>query len=98
MNFSYPTIKLPFFLFRAVKDTYLESKAKPEVYLTTSEEVSDLSGVMEDLIGCSVLHINKEVPLGTAMGTVGNKGTVHVLVKGLVDPVQEINRLVFCCL
>ena len=29
---------------------------------------------------------------GTAVGTVGNRCEVHVLVKGLVDPVQEINR------
>ena len=31
---------------------------------------------------------------GTAVGTVGNRCEVHVLVKGLVDPVQEINRLI----
>ena len=31
---------------------------------------------------------------GTAVGTVGNRCEVHVLVKGLVDPVKEINRFV----
>ena len=31
---------------------------------------------------------------GTAIGTVGDKCEVHVLVKGLVDPVLEINRYV----
>jgi len=78
---------------RSVKDTYLESKAKPEVFLSTSESLCDLTAVMEDLIGSTKLHLNQSIPLGTAVGTVGNRCEVHVLVKGLVDPVQEINRL-----
>lgn len=78
---------------RSVKDTYLESKAKPEVFLSTSESLCDLIAVMEDLIGSTKLHLNQSIPLGTAVGTVGNRCEVHVLVKGLVDPVQEINRL-----
>ena len=52
-----------------MKDTYLESKAKPEVFLTTSESVSDLILVMEDLIGSSKLHLNETIPLGMFVGS-----------------------------
>ena len=49
---------------RSVKDTYLESKAKPEVFLSTSESLCDLTAVMEDLIGSTKLHLNQSIPLG----------------------------------
>lgn len=80
---------------RSVKDTYLESKAKPEIYLTSTESnaITPLLGCIQDLIGCSKLALNEPVPLGTAVGVVGNRCEVFVLVKGLVDPASEINRL-----
>jgi hypothetical protein len=52
--------------FRSVKDTYLESKAKPEVYLSSSESLSDVVAVMEDLIGSSKIHLNEAIPLGNS--------------------------------
>jgi len=37
--------------------------------------------------------LGKETPSGCTMQTVGDKCEVHVMLRGLVDPAQEISRL-----
>eukprot|EP00731_Ephydatia_muelleri_P023901 Em0016g172a len=85
---------------RALKQDYLPPKSRPEVYLKcmTKESLSALqefSAVIETLGQCNGVHCVEDgaVPTGCTMVTVGHSCEVHLLLKGLVDPHKEIERL-----
>lgn len=85
---------------RALKQDYLPPKSRPEVYLkcTTKESLSTLqefSAVIETLGQSNGVHCVEDgvVPTGCTMVTVGHSCEVHLLLKGLVDPHKEIERL-----
>ncbi|EDQ92507.1 uncharacterized protein MONBRDRAFT_21048 [Monosiga brevicollis MX1] len=95
INFVLETVKAS----RHIKQEYLPASAKPDVYLRPIDEdayhtLQQFEELMSTLIGATarVLPVGDPVPKGCALEATSDV-EVHLMVKGLVDPQQEIEKL-----
>ncbi|GJQ68710.1 Aats-val [Trypoxylus dichotomus] len=82
----------------ARSDYNLPNKTKTEVYImcgdsNTEEIVRKFISALETLSYCSKVESNTTPPEGCTIITVSNKCEVHLLLKGLIDPIKEITRM-----
>jgi len=79
-------------------DYNLPNKTKTELYLAvfckqSSEVLRRYSAVIETLSTCSKVVVTENPPVGCAIVTVSDKVSAHLNLKGLIDPVKEIEKL-----
>lgn len=84
---------------RSMKEQYLNSKAKPTVYLrplggsTTAEDYKDVISTLAQVSCIEILAPDAPAPSGCAMSLAGTSFEVFLLLKGLVDFEKEIVKL-----
>lgn len=84
---------------RSTRSDYnLPNKTKTEAYLksndsATSEILKRYGSALQTLAYCSVTAVNGQSPEGCTIITVSDKCEVHLLLKGLIDPSKEIQKI-----
>lgn len=87
---------------RAARSVYnIPNKTKTEAYLFTSDPctsatLSQYSSPLQTLSYCSttaVINSVDSIPTGCSIITVSDKCDVHLLLKGLIDPVKELEKM-----
>ncbi|XP_049829740.1 valine--tRNA ligase [Schistocerca gregaria] len=84
---------------RSTRSDYtLPNKVKTEVYIVcSSSDVANLivkySSAISTLAYCNKVEVCDNPPLGCAILTVSGQCEVHLMLKGLVDPSREIEKL-----
>ncbi|XP_050307402.1 valine--tRNA ligase [Anthonomus grandis grandis] len=82
----------------ARSDYNLPNKTKTEAYLhtpdiPTSATLKKYSSALETLAYCSKTPVNEPSPEGCTILTVSDKCEVHLLLKGLIEPAKEIQKI-----
>lgn len=82
----------------ARSDYNIVNKNKTEAYVSCSDKetaniVTKFTNVIETLAFCSKIFVNVDPPTGCAILTISDKCEVHLLLKGLIDPEKEIQKL-----
>lgn len=60
---------------------------------STSEILNKYSSALQTLSYCSKTPVNETSPEGCTIITVSDKCEVHLLLKGLIDPAKEIQKI-----
>jgi len=79
-------------------DYNIPNKSKTEIWLeladsATRDTVSGYLGCLATLAYCSKVNIADSPPQGCAIVTVNDKVAAHLMLKGLIDPVKEVEKL-----
>lgn len=84
---------------RSTRSDYnLPNKMKTEAYLhstdtQTSDTLEKYSSALQTLAYCSKTPVNQPSPDGCTIITVSDKCEVHLLLKGLIEPAKEIQKI-----
>ena len=84
---------------RSTRSDYnLPNKTKTDLYLSVfdknlAKELQDYLSVIGTLAYSSKVEIRKEAPPGCAIVTVSDKCSANLVLKGLIDPVKELEKL-----
>jgi len=79
-------------------DYNIPNKSKTEIWLeiadtATRGTVSGYVGCLATLAYCSKVNITDSPPQGCAIVTVNDKVAAHLMLKGLIDPAKEVEKL-----
>jgi len=79
-------------------DYTIPNKTKTELYLeinssNTTKTVFEFKGCVSTLAYCSEVQLGDSPPQGCAIVTVNDKISAHLMLKGLIDPSKEVEKL-----
>lgn len=78
----------------ARSDYNLLNKIKTEAFMNTNEQfLMKYIPALCTLSYCSKIEMNKTAPVGCAILTISDKCEVHLLLKGFIDPVKELEKV-----
>ena len=84
---------------RSTRSDYnLPNKTKTDLYLAVfdkklSQDLEPFAGVIGTLAYSSKVEITSQPPAGCAIVTVSDKCSAHLMLKGLIDPAKEVEKL-----